>query len=302
MKRVFRALIDVISWCFAALGPRRAVALGRALGLFAFYVIPIRRKVVLENLARALPEKSDVERWRIARSCYRQIGRVIAETLFLPRLGPEALAKLTRWHDAEIVDNAFAQQKGVIFCMSHMGNWELIGFEAGRRGYPIYAITKVLKGAFNEAIIESRKKNFKELPPSGSFERGIQALSENASVALIIDQHRAGNRAVLINFFGRPAATSPGAALFHLRTGAPVIAGWMTVGPDDVYDLWFRGPFPWPEAPTEAEQIRLHTQMLADDLEKFVREHDNDWFWVHRRWKADEEAAAAAAVAQGDHA
>src|SRR5262249_49076430 len=160
---------------------------GRAVGLLAFYVVPIRRRLVLDSLQRSFPEKSPRERWLIARDVYRQLGRIFAETMFLPHLPAEEIQKLMRWHDVDRLDAGFAQGKGLVFCMSHMGNWELIGFEAGRRGYDIYAITKVLKGAFNEAVIASRKKNFKELPPSGSFDRALEALTqEKAAVALII--------------------------------------------------------------------------------------------------------------------
>jgi KDO2-lipid IV(A) lauroyltransferase len=288
MTRILLAIINAVSWFLAALGPKRSIAIGQAFGSFVFYVLPIRRKLVLENLRGAFPEKTESERRQIALKCYRQLGRVVFETLFMPKLKPEAIAKMSRWHNAEIIEQSFAQNKGLIFCMSHGGNWELIGHEGARRGYKFWAITKVLKGAFNEAIMASRKKNFGELPPSGSFHKGLELLSQKLALALIIDQHRAGNKAVIVDFLGRPAATSPSPALFAIRSGAPVIAGWMSVGEDGVYDLWFRGPFPVPEGLPLEEQIQRHTQMIADDLSQFIREHPGDWYWVHRRWKVDE--------------
>jgi KDO2-lipid IV(A) lauroyltransferase len=278
-------LYTLLSRAMARLGARRSITIGRALGVFAFYCIPIRRGVVLENLARAFPEKSKKERWAIARDCYRQLGRIAAEVIFLPSLPDEEIAKLVRLQNEDLLKACFAQGRGLIFCMGHMGNWEMIGFAGYHGGYDVYAVTKTLKGAINERIHAMRKAYFKELASRDSFAQGLEALRANAALALIIDQHRSGDRAVVIDFFGRPAATSPSPALFHLRSGAPVVTAWMTLGADDVYDIWVRGPYPVPEAPTMAERLQLHTQWLARDLEAFIRERPAEWYWVHRRWK-----------------
>jgi KDO2-lipid IV(A) lauroyltransferase len=297
MKWLVVSVYYVVSWTVARLGTRRAIQLGRALGLFAFHFLPIRRSVVLENLARAFPEKSPDERRRIARDCYRQLGRIAMEILILPRLSTDEIGKLVRLRNKELIDKCFADGKGLIFCMSHMGNWEMIGFAGYRDHYDVYAITKQLKGAVNALVHDTRKQFFKELAATGSFAQGVQALHNNAALALIIDQHKSGDKAVVVNFFGRPAATSPSPALFHLKTGAPVVTAWMTLGPDDAYDIWVRGPYPVPEAATTAERLQLHTQLLASDLEAFIREHPSDWYWVHRRWKLPDSTPIPAAGA-----
>lgn len=284
-------IINVVSWILRQFGIRRSIAFGRFLGTFTFHVLRVRRGVVVENIARAFPEKSLAERREIATGCYRQLGRIVMEALLLPRLTADEIQGLVRFHNVELIDQAFAAGKGVIVCLGHMGNWELLGFEGARRGYTFWAITKTLKGAVNQRLHETRKKAFRELPPSGSFERGLEVIRNNEALALIIDQHRGGEKAVIIDFFKRPASTSPSPALFALRTGAPVVTMWMTLGADDVYDVTFAGPFPVPDAPSLAEQLQLHTQLIADDLEKTIRQHPTEWFWVHRRWKVPEKKA-----------
>jgi KDO2-lipid IV(A) lauroyltransferase len=280
-----------LTWFLTRIGVRRAIHLGRAMGLLVFYLLPLRRSVVLGNLAQAFPEKTEAERWRIARQVYRQLGRVLAETFLLPTLTDADVAALVRLRNPELLDNALAAGKGVIFCLGHMGNWELLGCEGHRKGYDVYAVTRQLRGELNKRLHEARRKVFKELPSKRSFEQGLEVLGHNAALALVIDQHQPGQRAVIVDFFGRPAATSPSPALFSLRSGAPVLTGWMMLGPDDTYDVWVRGPYPVPEAATLEERIQLHTQWLAKDLEAFIREHPAEWYWVHRRWKVPETTA-----------
>ncbi len=295
MTTLVLLLIDLVSWCLHRLGLRRAIAFGRALGSFVFHLVRVRRKIVLANLAHAFPEKSERERRTIAKGCYRQLGRLAIEVLLMPRMTPDEIRSLVRFDGVEPIDDVLRGGQGIVFCMGHLGNWELLGYETGRRGYRFVAITKTLKGKLNQRLHDTRKKVFGELPASGSFEAGLDVLARGDVLALIIDQHRASDKAVAVEYFGRRAATSPAPALFSLRSGAPVYAGWMTLDPDDVYTVHFRGPFPVPEAPTLAERLQRHSQMLASDLESIVREHPSEWFWVHRRWKLAEAEARAAA-------
>lgn len=289
--------IDLVSWLLWKLGRRRAVALGQRLGSLAFHVVRVRRGVVLGNLAHAFPEKSEAERREVALGCYRQLGRLLVETLVLPRLAPAQLSAMVRFHDTELLDRHIAVGAGAIVCLAHMGNWEMLGYAGGQRGWRFHAITKTLKGSLNRRLHETRRKVFGELPPSGSFDAALALLGRGESLVLIIDQHRAGDRSVAVDFFGRRAATSPSPALFSLRSGRPVLSLWMTLGADGVYDARFRGPFVVPEAPTLAERLQRHSQLLASDLEAVIRERPEEWFWVHRRWKLAEAEARALAVA-----
>lgn len=278
-------MIQAVSWFLFVLGYKRAVRIGRGIGTFAFHVVRIRRSVVEDNLRHAFPEKSDAERRAIALGCYRHLGRIFIEILVTPRLSDDELSQLVRFVDSGPVDELIAQKKGFVICLGHLGNWELLGLAAGRHGYVFHAITKRLKGKFNERIMATRRSVFKELPPKGSFDEGVKVIEGGGALALIVDQHMPGPKAVAVDFFGRPAATSPSAALFSLRTGCPVWRIWMTLASDGVYEVRFKGPFPVPEAPTLEERLQLHTQAIAKDLEDFVREDPSQWFWVHRRWK-----------------
>ncbi|MFM2153512.1 MAG: hypothetical protein RL199_1947 [Pseudomonadota bacterium] len=286
-------LLQFLSWSLWMLGLRRSRALGRGLGSLVFHVVPVRRLVVLDNLAHAYPAHTEADRRRIAHDCYRQLGRLLVETLVLPRLSEADIAGLVRFEGVEKLRSAESAGNGVIVCLAHLGNWELLGYASALQGFRFHAITKVLRGTFNERLHATRRKVFGELPPSGSFDAGCALLKSGGILALVVDQHRAGDKAVAVDFFGRPAATSPSPALFHERTGSPVFTAWMTLAADDAYEVRFEGPLPAPAGATLAERLRSHSQALATNLEQVVRQRPGEWFWVHRRWKLAEARARA---------
>lgn len=302
MSLIVLWIYQAVSWSLWKLGHARAVKLGSAVGAFGYRVLGIRRRIVEDNLRHAFPEKTDAERRAIALQTYRHLGRVGIEILISPRMSDEELERLVRFENIEPFDATLAEGKGAIACLGHLGNWELMGIAGGRRGYVFHAITKRLKGKLNERLHATRREAFKELPPKGSFQQGLDVLASGEVLALIIDQHKPGPKAVVVDFFGRPAATSPSPALFALRSGSPVWCAWMVLAPDGVYEIRMRGPFPVPDAPTLEERLQLHTQLIASDLEAVVREDPSQWFWVHRRWKyVPPEVTTPEAASRGAH-
>lgn len=285
MIRLLSLLLGAMAWLLAALGHRRAVRIGHALGSFIFHVVRVRRRIVLENLSGAFPERSERERLRIARDCYRHLGRVLVEILIASRMSSEDLNRIVRWNGVEKLHQALADGTGVIMCMAHLGNWELLGFACADQGLPVSAVTKKLSGAANELLHANRRLAFKELAPKNSFKEGLEVLARSELLALIVDQHMPGDKAAIIDFLGRPAAAMPAPALFAMRSNAPVYCTWMTLDEEGVYQFHVRGPFPVPEGEDLPTRLRAHTQLIADDLAQVVREHPEQWFWVHRRWK-----------------
>jgi KDO2-lipid IV(A) lauroyltransferase len=299
MTTLVLGLLRFLSWSLWRLGLRRARALGRALGTAVFHLLPIRRRVVLDNLAHAYPQLTDAGRRAIARDCYRQLGRWLVETLVLPRLAETEVSSLVRVGGVDRLRAAQQAGTGAIVCLAHLGNWELLGYAAAQHGLLFNVITKVLKGTFNERLHASRRRVFGELPPSRSFEAGCEILQAGGLLGLVVDQHRAGDKAVAVEFFGRRAATSPSPALFAERTGAPVFTAWMTLAEDDTYEVRVEGPLPVPTEGSLSERLQIHSQALAADLEQVIRQRPGEWFWVHRRWKLAEAEARAASVTLG---
>ena len=96
------------------------------------------------------------------------------------------------------------------------------------------------------------------------------------------DAHEKG---VFVDFFGIPSSTAVGAALFHLKTGAPIV---FVAG---IRKRWGKFKFYFEHVPVpdnkeiNDDNIYRIIQAATSILEKYTRKYPGQYFWTHRRWK-----------------
>ncbi|MBU8896760.1 lipid A biosynthesis acyltransferase [Corallococcus sp. H22C18031201] len=279
-----------------ALSPGARDALARFLGSLAFH-LRIRRRVAMENLAMAMPEKSEAERLAIARGAYINMARVVVESLPSgDRLTPD-------WDQQGIVgEEAFAALqaraatgKGAMLVTAHFGNWELAGQMLIRWGVPLNALVRPLKGALNTRIAENRLTAGAGLIyPRGAIQEIVDAVDRGESAYMLLDQALPAKSAVFVPFFGTLASTTPAMAVAAERTGAPVfvVMGVRPGGPGAKFRLEVEGPILPPRPGEVADPITEHTARVTAALERCIRKYPEQWLWLHRRWKVQPPVAA----------
>jgi KDO2-lipid IV(A) lauroyltransferase len=115
--------------------------------------------------------------------------------------------------------------------------------------------------------------------------RGVlTAFKNNRYVALMIDQD-AGRDCVFVDFFGKLASTHRGPAVFHLKTQTPLVMSSCIRLKGPHYRVLFEDVH---LPPLEGTQEEKNTQIMAHLtklLEEKVRQHPEQYFWMHKRWK-----------------
>ena len=108
----------------------------------------------------------------------------------------------------------------------------------------------------------------------------LRALGEGDAVGILIDQNTAPAEGVFIDFFGRKACAGTAFVKFAHHTGAAVVPGYaLWSDQEKLYVLRFD-----PEVPMTGE-VQADTQRVHSALETVIREHPDQWLWIHRRWK-----------------
>jgi Kdo2-lipid IVA lauroyltransferase/acyltransferase len=280
--------VRLLIWLPALLPLRWSVRVGGdLLGVLAFDVVRIRRRVTLENLRRAFGDSySAGELVRIGRRSYINFAKSMVEFASIGRLGGERLRRLVAVRDRRYMDEALSLGRGAVVVTGHFGSWELLGAASVAHGMP----ADFLVGEQSNKSIDELMNGLRSAAGIGIIARGIAARGVFASlkagrmVALLSDQdaRRAG---IFVDFFGIPSSTYPGAAQFAQRTGAPIVFCYIVRRRDESHEAVFLPPIePDPAAPREDEIVRL-TQAYTGALEDAIRKHPDHYFWAHRRWK-----------------
>jgi KDO2-lipid IV(A) lauroyltransferase len=266
---------------------------GEGLGL-AFYALGTRRRrLTIDNLAHAFPDRPAGERARIARRVFRHFGRMLFELLKFSALTPDQMLARVEVEGTEGARQAYAAGHGVFFLTAHFGSWEVDGLVHAQVLAPIGVMARRLDNPLLEAMLERVRQCTGNwvIYRKGGIRRALRALESGQGVAILIDQHVLGTDAAMVDFFGRPAATTTALAALALRTGAPVIPVFSIPTAPGRYRIVYEQAVERPSAGS-ADPVHEFTERCTEVLETYVRRYPDLWLWMHRRWRAPIETPA----------
>lgn len=264
-----------------------ALGLGSLLGDLARMVLVSRRRLTARNLRLAFPEMSAAELQLTVRDCFRHLGIMGMEVLRVDTYRDAAVQK--RYLDIsgfEHLREAYALGRGVFLLTGHLGFWELGNTLLPALGFPVDYVYKEMKNPH----LEKRFRQLREAGGSQAIEKKraarkiLRALAENRGVGILIDQRAGRKESIPVNFFGRPANTSPIIAEIAMRQGIPVVPMFSRRTADNRYEIYAE-PMILLENDPSPEAVAKNTALLTGRIEAAVRRAPAQWFWVHDRWK-----------------
>lgn len=283
-----RSLIAVLS----LVGWRRAGAVGAWLGRVAYAPVGIRRRVVLEHLQQAFPEWTDRQREDVARGAYENLGRSMLESMILAtRPAQDVLDAVPETPGIDLIREEAAKGQGVIVVTGHIGNWELGGALVAASGLPFSAIARSMANPYFDAYVRRTREalGMQVITDVEAVRKVPRALDQGHVIAFLSDQDALGLASTFVPFFGKPARTPRGPAVFALRRGTPVVFAALVRQPAGHYAfVGERVPLPAPTGNREADSDAI-VAAYTRQLEALVRRYPAQYFWHHRRWKRQPE-------------
>lgn len=274
-------VLKTISLILCSLPEGAVYAFARTMGLFAFHLLKLRRRVSMDNLRHALGnEKSEAELIDICRRAYINIGMTFIELLLIPRLA-NRIKETVDMSELPVLQRAIARGRGAIVVSGHFGNWELVGASIRVSGIPITGVAAQLSNPYVDAFINRHRirLGLKVLYLNASAKHLVREIKNHELIGLVSDQD-AGRNGVFVDFFGRPASTPRGPAQLALKYGAPAIVCLVKRTGPGRYRHIFR------EVETrDDDTIKTFTQRFTSVMEEVIRQHPEQYFWMHRRWK-----------------
>jgi len=280
------ALARTLEKAISALPEGVADGIGKGAGV-ALRALGIRSDVVESNLRLAFPDRDDdwIRRTKIA--AYQHLGREAAAMMRLSRLDVSSVIDRTITTGWEEFEEARSLGRGVLLVTGHYGNWEIAAAAVAARGVPIAAIVRRQGNRMVDERLQGLRRNLgvETIYQGQAPARVPRILRANGVVGIVGDQD-ARRSGVFVPFFGRPASTHRGPALFALRLGAPVFAciARRLPGSDPRYEVAGERVQFNPTGELDAD-VHALTAELAMRLEKQVRVAPEQYFWFHKRWK-----------------
>jgi len=237
---------------------------------------------------------SEAESARLAKRMYLHLGVCVAELFrFGSRRGLEPTLRVEGEHHLLA---AIAEGRGVLAVTGHLGNWELLARYGADLSAPLNIVTRRLSLGLFQGMWEVLREGGATLIGADAAGRpALAALKRGEIVGFVLDQHAPERSAVTVNFMGRPAATSTGLVRAARLTRAPIIPlfSWRE-GTTHVISIG--APISVDAELGRKEFIRVVTARCSDAVQAAVREHPEQWLWLHRRWKVPESLDSSEAL------
>ncbi|HEY3641375.1 MAG TPA: lipid A biosynthesis lauroyl acyltransferase [Xanthobacteraceae bacterium] len=245
------------------------------------------------NLVAAFPDKPAAEIEQILAGVWDNLGRYAVEFAQIDRLSN---ADPSRLEDDIFADPATSERfhrlrhdgKPALIFATHLANWELPALVAARHGLD----TAVLFRAPNirsvgDAVMKIRAGCMGTLVATGldAPVKLLRMLEADRHVAMLVDQYFV--KGVEVTFFGRRCKANPLIAQLARHVECPIHGTRIVRRRDDKnrFTIEMTEAIAPARDPQGLIDIAGTMQVITTVVEGWVREHPEQWLWLHRRWR-----------------
>lgn len=244
------------------------------------------------NLKAAFPEKSDAEIETILEGVWDNLGRVAVEFAHLDRIWDHDPDKPGTGHiefsqaSVERFIKLRDDGKPALFFAAHLANWEMPALPGAAHGLPTALIYRAPNiGAVSDMVMATRGVNMGRLIKTGldgALKAG-EALQEGLHVGMLVDQYYV--RGVPVTFFGRRTNANPLIARLVRQVECPIHGVRVVRLPNRRFYAELTEEIPPVRDAHGDIDIAGTMQVITSVVEGWIREHPEQWLWLHRRWR-----------------
>ena len=278
-----------VAWLVTRSPHRFRLAVGSAIGTLGYHLADDRRHIVTVNLELCYPEKSDAEREQMVRDEFRSVGMSLIETCFAWLQPPSRMVGLFDMHGIEHVKAAAEEGRGVILLGMHMATLDVSGVGLSRE-LTLDVMYRRHKNPLMEAFMtRGRERLYPSAIERGDVKQVIRNLRKGHVVWYGPDQDYGRKHSVFAPFFGVQAASITATARIAKITKSPIIVFYQFRKPDGTgYELHFE---PLTETFPVEDDVENAT-IVNQQIERAIRIHPDQYWWLHRRFKTRPEGEA----------
>jgi Kdo2-lipid IVA lauroyltransferase/acyltransferase len=270
---IFRILpIDVASW----VGGKLLELLGPLIKSNRF---------AIKNLSLAFPEKSEAEKKQILKGMWNNLGRTLGEFPHITRRKIFSNPKRMELVGEEIGLREYHKGKPIIIFTAHLANWEVSSLLVTQRDIAINRVYRPSNNPFVDWLIQYTRRSVKGAMIPKGFKGGrqaINALKNNEILGMLVDQKL--NKGLSLPFFGVDAMTAPSVAELAYKHKATLMGSRVVRLKGARFRVTVDEPLALPDSGNHHKNVELVMREVNNIVEGWIREHPDQWLWIHRRW------------------
>ncbi|MEX0752251.1 MAG: lipid A biosynthesis lauroyl acyltransferase [Xanthobacteraceae bacterium] len=244
------------------------------------------------NLRAAFPDWPPAKIEDVLGGVWDNLGRLGAEFVHLDHLfnfdparmdlgriefSPETAERFLRLRDAKTP---------ALFFAAHLANWELPALAAAAFGLKTVVLFRPPNMPnVSRFVLDVRSSRMGRLVPIGldAPVRVAEAIKEGAHAGMLVDQYY--TRGVDVTFFGRRTKANPFIARLARHTDGPIHGVRVVRLPEDRFRVDLTEAITVPRGAKGEIDVAATMQLITSMIEGWIREHPEQWLWLHRRWR-----------------
>lgn len=285
LRYLFEALLAYLSY-----GVVRCLPVGVAswsIGTLAKLIGPYLKahRTAEKNLTTIFPEMQDKERRDLLAKMWENLGRTVGEFSYIGRASASDYEKIVTLEGKENIEKYLASGQAAIFFSAHMANWELAPKTAAISGTPLALVYR----PSNNPLVEKLVKDVRACYQSEAIAKGMsgardimKCLKNGQPVGMLLDQKM--NDGIAVPFFGRDAMTAPAVATLARKFKCPVIPAQIIRLEGVRFKVIVHPPLYANDSGDASKDTYDFMCQINRTMEGWIRQHPEQWFWVHNRW------------------
>ncbi len=268
------------------LPPRVSYAMARVLADCQYLFSKTDRRIVEENL-KAILQTDDVAPAKV-RQVFRNFARYLADFFMqTKRIDDNYMKAHMHLVNSEYLNEVLKEGKGAILVSAHMGNWEMGGAIMSKLGYPMSIVALPHRDPRVNQFFNDQREFFgtQVIPTTTAIRRCLEHLKQNRFVGLLAERDFT-QHGIVMDFLGRPTLIPKGAALFSIKSGAPILACFFLRQENDDFQIVFHKPV-YPPAVTgkvtDAQLVEVIKPYLRP-IEEEIRRDPSQWLMFREFW------------------
>ena len=286
MQFLVYILVYPLLWMISILPFKLLYFLSDCFYVLIYYIFSYRKKVVLENLKLALPDKTEKEIYQIRKRFYHHLCDMMFEAIKSITISEAEMQKRYVFTNVEEIHKLEKENRSIVLFMGHYASWEWIFILQTHVKHKGYAIYKRLSNKYFDALIKRirAKYNSHLITTKETFSKLIKA-KKNDELTLngfVFDQSPKLSKAIYWqDFMGIEVPVHVGAEILAKRLDMVTLFLKVKKVKRGHYEATFT------DIIRNAKDYKDFdiTDLYLKRVEEQIHEAPEYYFWTHNRWK-----------------